>query len=146
MVLTSGSTIAPNTTINLSLTVTDANPVGHSGTDTETLTITVTEKPPLVNGGNTGTATQYDPSAADATGTLTYIDATLVKANPADGDYTATDGTYGTATVDATGAWTYNVDNTHASVAALASGATLTDTFTIAVPLAAAESKMRMSP
>ena len=133
VVLTSGSMIAAGT-ISLSLTVTDANPVGHSGTDTETLTITVTE---LVNGGTTGTAMQYDPSAADASGTLTYIDAALVKANPVAGDYTATDGTYGTATVDATGTWTYNVDNTHAMVKGLASGATLTDTFTISVPLAA---------
>ena len=135
VVLTSGETIAPST-ISLSLTVTDANPVGHSGTDTQTLTITVTEKPPLVNGGNTGMAMQYDPSAADATGTLTYIDSTLVKATPVAGDYTATDGTYGTATVDETGAWTYNVDNTNADVAALTSGGTLTDTFTISVPLA----------
>ena len=133
VVLKSGETIAAGT-ISLSLTVTDANPVGHSGTDTETLTITVTE---LVNGGTTGTAMQYDPSAADASGTLTYIDAALVKANPVAGDYTATDGTYGTATVDENGTWTYNVDNTHAMVKGLASGATLTDTFTISVPLAA---------
>ena len=133
VVLTSGSMIAAGT-ISLSLTVTDANPVGHSGTDTETLTITVTE---LVNGGTTGTAMQYDPSAADASGTLTYIDAALVKANPVAGDYTATGATYGTATVDESGAWTYNVDNTHAMVKGLASGATLTDTFTISVPLAA---------
>ena len=133
VVLKSGSTIAAGT-ISLSLKVTDANPVGHSGTDTETLTITVTE---LVNGGTTGTAMQYDPSAADASGTLTYIDAALVKANPVAGDYTATDGQYGTATVDASGTWTYNVDNTHAMVKGLASGATLTDTFTIGVPLAA---------
>ena len=133
VVLTSGETIAAGT-ISLSLTVTDANPVGHAGTDTETLTITVTE---LVNGGTTGTATQYDPSAADASGTLTYIDAAQVKANPVAGDYTATGTTYGTATVDASGTWTYNVDNTHAMVKGLASGATLTDTFTIGVPLAA---------
>ena len=133
VVLTSGETIAAGT-ISLSLTVTDANAVGHAGTDTETLTITVTE---LVNGGTTGTAMQYDPSAADASGTLTYIDAALVKANPVAGDYTAIGATYGTATVDATGTWTYNVDNTHAMVKGLASGATLTDTFTISVPLAA---------
>ena len=133
VVLKSGSTIAAGT-ISLSLKVTDANPVGHSGTDTETLTITVTE---LVNGGTTGTAMQYDPSAADASGTLTYIDAAQVKANPVAGDYTATDGQYGTATVDENGTWTYNVDNTHAMVKGLASGATLTDTFTIGVPLAA---------
>ena len=133
VVLKSGEMIAAGT-ISLSLTVTDANPVGHSGTDTETLTITVTE---LVNGGTTGTAMQYDPSAADASGTLTYIDAALVKANPVAGDYTATGATYGTATVDATGTWTYNVDNTNAMVKGLASGATLTDTFTISVPLAA---------
>ena len=133
VVLKSGETIAAGT-ISLSLKVTDANPVGHSGTDTETLTITVTE---LVNGGNAGTAMQYDPSAADASGTLTYIDAAQVKANPVAGDYTATGATYGTATVDATGTWTYNVDNTHAMVKGLASGATLTDTFTISVPLAA---------
>ena len=133
VVLIDGQEITAGT-ISLSLTVTDANPVGHSGTDTETLTITVTE---LVNGGTTGTAMQYDPSAADASGTLTYIDAALVKANPVAGDYTATGTTYGTATVDASGAWTYNVDNTHAMVKGLASGATLTDTFTISVPLAA---------
>ena len=133
VVLKSGETIAAGT-ISLSLKVTDANPVGHAGTDTQALTITVTE---LVNGGTTGTATQYDPSAADASGTLTYIDAALVKANPVAGDYTATGATYGTATVDATGTWTYNVDNTHAMVKGLASGATLTDTFTISVPLAA---------
>ena len=133
VVLKSGETIAAGT-ISLSLTVTDANPVGHAGTDTQALTITVTE---LVNGGNAGTAMQYDPSAADASGTLTYIDAAQVKANPVAGDYTATDGQYGTATVDASGTWTYNVDNTHAMVKGLASGATLTDTFTIGVPLAA---------
>ena len=133
VVLKSGETIAAGT-ISLSLEVTDANPVGHAGSDTQTLTITVTE---LVNGGTTGTAMQYDPSAADASGTLTYIDAALVKANPVAGDYTATDGQYGTATVDETGTWTYNVDNTHAMVKGLASGATLTDTFTISVPLAA---------
>ena len=133
VVLKSGETIAAGT-ISLSLKVTDANPVGHAGTDTQALTITVTE---LVNGGTTGTAMQYDPSAADASGTLTYIDAAQVKANPVAGDYTATGATYGTATVDATGTWTYNVDNTHAMVKGLASGATLTDTFTIGVPLAA---------
>ena len=133
VVLKSGETIAAGT-ISLSLKVTDANPVGHAGTDTQALTITVTE---LVNGGTTGTAMQYDPSAADASGTLTYIDAAQVKANPVAGDYTATGATYGTATVDENGAWTYNVDNTHAMVKALTTGATLTDTFTIGVPLAA---------
>ena len=133
VVLIDGQEITAGT-ISLSLTVTDANPVGHAGTDTETLTITVTE---LVNGGTTGTAMQYDPSAADASGTLTYIDAAQVKANPVAGDYTATGATYGTATVDASGTWTYNVDNTNAMVKGLASGATLTDTFTISVPLAA---------
>ena len=137
VVLTSGSTITDGESISLTLTVTDDNPVGHAGEATVTFTLTGVPKPPLVNGGNTGTATQYDPSAADATGTLTYIDANLVKATPVDGDYTATDGTYGTATVDATGAWTYNVDNTNTAVAALTSGNTLTDTFTIGVPLAA---------
>ena len=137
VVLTNGSTITDGESISLTLTVTDDNPVRHSGTDTATFTLTGVPKPPLVNGGTTGTATQYDPSAADASGTLTYTDAALVKATPADGDYTATDGTYGTATVDKAGAWTYNVNNTHADVKALASGATLTDTFTISVPLAA---------
>ena len=44
VVLTSGETIAAGT-ISLSLTVTDANPVGHPGTDTQALTITV-EAPP----------------------------------------------------------------------------------------------------
>ena len=53
VVLTSGSTIAAGT-ISLSLTVTDANPVGHTGTDTQTLTITVAamevqaESPPYI--------------------------------------------------------------------------------------------------
>ena len=45
VVLIDGQEITAGT-ISLSLTVTDANPVGHAGTDTETLTITVTE---LVN-------------------------------------------------------------------------------------------------
>ena len=140
VVLTSGSTIAPNTTISLSLTVTDANPVGHSGTDTETLTITVEAKPPFgATSGTTGTAMQYDPSAVDASGTLVLdaASAQQAKTNPAASEYTITDGQYGTATVDATGAWTYNVDNTNDAVKALASGATLTDTFTIGVPLSA---------
>ena len=133
VVLIDGQEITAGT-ISLSLKVTDANPVGHPGNDTETLTITVTE---LVNGGTTGTAMQYDPSAADASGTLTYIDAAQVKANPMADDYTATGATYGTATVDENGTWTYNVDNTHAMVKALTTGNTLTDTFTIGVPLAA---------
>ena len=139
VVLTSGETIAPST-ISLSLTVTDANPVGHSGTDTQTLTITVEPKPPFgAASGDSGTATQYDPAAVDASGTLVLdTDSTaLAKPDPVAGDYTITDGQYGTATVDETGAWTYNVDNTNAAVKALAAGATLTDTFTINVPLAA---------
>ena len=70
VVLTSGSTIAAGT-ISLSLTVTDANPVGHTGTDTQALTITV-EAPPEDITMNSPPYTQtrqeaeaYDPVGSD---------------------------------------------------------------------------------
>ena len=90
-----------------------------------------------VTGGTSGMADQYDASAVDATGTLMFGTASAAKVNDA-GTYTiVTDGTYGTAEV-VDGVWTYNVDNTNATIKALASGATQKDTFTIGVPLTAA--------
>ena len=90
-----------------------------------------------VTGGTSGMADQYDASAVDATGTLMFGTASGMMVNDA-GTYTiVTDGTYGTAEV-VDGVWTYNVDNTNATIKALASGATQKDTFTIGVPLTAA--------
>ena len=87
-----------------------------------------------VTGGTSGMADQYDASAVDATGTLMFGTASGMMVNAA-GTYTiVTDGTYGTAEV-VDGVWTYNVDNTNATIKALASGDTQTDTFTIGVPL-----------
>ena len=87
-----------------------------------------------VTGGTSGMADQYDASAVDATGTLMFGTASAAKVNDA-GTYTiVTDGTYGTAEV-VDGVWTYNVDNTNATIKALASGDTQKDTFTIGVPL-----------
>ena len=52
-----------------------------------------------VTGGTSGMADQYDASAVDATGTLTYDAESMAKVNAA-GTYTiVTDGTYGTAEV-----------------------------------------------
>ena len=90
-----------------------------------------------VTGGTSGTALQYDASAVDATGTLTYDadSADKVKETPAASDFTISGLEYGTVTIDASGTWFYNVNNTLAAVKALQAGSSLTDTFTIGVPL-----------
>ena len=90
-----------------------------------------------VTGGATGAADQYDASAVDDTGTLTFSPESAADVETA-GTYTiVSQGTYGTATVDG-GVWTYNVNNDHATIKGLDAGETQTDTFTIGVPLTAA--------
>ena len=108
--------------------------LGTAGVKVELANVVVSDF--NVTGGTSGMADQYDASAVDATGTLTYDTASMAKVNTA-GTYTiVTDGTYGTAEV-VDGVWTYNVDNTNAAVKALRASDTtpLEDTFVIGVPL-----------
>ena len=77
---------------------------------TGTSTGTVTEGSGLVIGGNLD----------DGSGNI-WADSWSISGAPA----------YGIATVDATGNWTYDLDDTNPVVAALNTGDTLTDTFTV---------------
>ncbi|MSP75358.1 MAG: hypothetical protein EXR12_04405 [Rhodospirillaceae bacterium] len=76
--------------------------------------------------------TVREDGAVEATGQLTAVDsdplATFTWSVVNGGD-----GTYGTLTIDATGKWTYVLDNSDASVQALAANEKASDTFTVVV-------------
>ena len=81
----------------------------------------------VIGGVDSGTVTE--DTALSVSNTLTISDADTGEANfvPATGLV----GTYGSLDIAANGAWTYNLDNTNASVQALAAGAMLMDTITV---------------
>ncbi|WP_395020534.1 VCBS domain-containing protein [Dongia sp.] len=99
------------------------------GSTTQELTITLHGDNDLasISGDKTGDATE--DSGAAATGTLTVIDPDNGEAHTqAANDVAAT---YGKWSVDADGNWSYAVDDGDATVNALKTGDTLTDTFTV---------------
>ena len=104
----------------------------EDGTDTETITITITgvNDSATIGGDNVGAVTEDGPLTD--TGTLTIGDADTGQAElvpiPAG---TAGANSYGTFEVLANGQWTYTLDNTDPVVQALAAGATLQDTILV---------------
>ena len=130
-------------TLNNANATVDALSEGESTTDTITvtaedgttkditITITGTNDAAVITGTTTGAVTE-DSTTTTATGNLDHTDVdntddtfTAVTAG------TASTGGYGTYEVTAAGAWTYTLDNSNATVTALAANATLDDTFTV---------------
>ena len=131
-------------TLNNANATIDALGLGQSATDTITVTaqddttkdVTITidgaNDAASISGVITGAVTE-DSVTTTATGTVTHTD---VDANNTDNVFTAATSTtsiggYGSYAVTTGGAWTYTLDNTNATVTALAAAATLDDTFAI---------------
>ncbi len=107
-------------------------------TATDTISVTVVNQPAVISGATTGAVTEAGGVANGSVGTPAAtgdLDATDAD-NPSDSwqavtTATASIGGYGTYTIDATGHWSYVLDNSSATVEALAAGATMSDTFTV---------------
>jgi VCBS repeat-containing protein len=103
-----------------------------------TVTITGTNDAAVISGTATGAVTEAGgaanatPGTPNATGTLTSTDVDgTANAFTAVTTATATTGGFGTYTMTSAGVWAYNLNNSNTTVQALATGATLTDTFTV---------------
>ncbi|MDP4549221.1 VCBS domain-containing protein, partial [Marinobacter sp. MDS2] len=97
-------------------------------TQTQTITITGTNDVAVI-GGDTTAAVSEDGIVSD-TGALTISDADSGEAVFVAQSSAASANGYGTVDLDSAGNWTYNLDNSNATVQALAEGQTLTDNFT----------------
>jgi len=99
------------------------------GTKTQVVTITITgtNDVPTITGTTTGGVLSHGTLTTGGTLTVTDVDTgeshTKVVSNQASA--------YGTWSVDGDGHWNYQVNSGNATVQALATGATLTDTFTV---------------
>ena len=102
-----------------------------SSTYTLTVDVTAVADATLFGGALTGAATE-DLTTAAIGGTLTASDADDA-ADAVITPQTDTAGTYGTFSIADTGIWSYTLDNTSAVTQTLASAATATDTFSVAV-------------
>ena len=119
---------------------TNALGAGQTGTDrftvtaadggsvTVTITVTGADDAAVIGGDLTGSAIEDDTSAQTATGTVTVSDPD----SPTTITTQTTNGTYGSLVLRADGTWTYTLDNTLPATNALAQGATVTDSFSIA--------------
>lgn len=112
-----------------SLTITTNEGDDGLRTDTDSITITVTETPAEIGGNLDGSVTE-NSDTTDVTGTLSIEDRDF-------GDdvfqaQTATEGTYGTFDLVEDGNnWTYTLDNTDPDTDALKEGQEVQDTFSI---------------
>src|SRR5260221_224261 len=99
------------------------------GTKTQVVTITITgtNDVPTITGTTTGGVLSHGTLTTSGTLTVTDVDTgeshTQIVSNQTS--------TYGNWSVDSDGHWSYQVNSSDATVQALASGATLTDTFTV---------------
>ncbi|MFL2493822.1 MAG: beta strand repeat-containing protein, partial [Candidatus Thalassarchaeum sp.] len=101
------------------------------GSDTMTVTITITgaNDAATIGGTTTGTA-QEDTS--DGSGTLTVTDVDTNQASfTAVSSATDSISGYGTYTITTAGVWAYTLDDSDSAVQALAAGASMTDTFSV---------------
>ena len=121
-------------------TLSDTFTVSTADGTTQTVTVTITgaNDAAIVSGTTTGAVTEAGgvangtPGTPTATGTLTSTDvdgtANLFTATTAGA---ASAGGYGTYGMNTAGVWTYTLNNSNATVQALAAAATLNDTFTV---------------
>ncbi|PIT76791.1 S-layer family protein, partial [Limnohabitans sp. JirII-31] len=113
-------------------TYSDTATVSAADGTTQVLTVTMTgtNDAAVISGTTSGTVTE-DSATTTASGTLTSTDvdgtANLFVAQTS----VAGDSGYGTYTMTAGGVWTYTIDNNNATVNALNTGQTLSDTFTV---------------
>lgn len=114
----------------LTMTTNDGGNTGSGGakTDSDSVTITVTENDAVIGGVNTGSVTEDDANNI-VTGALTVTD-------PDNGDevfqaQTDTEGTYGSFTLTTDGNWSYTLDNVDPDTDALKEGQVEEDTFTV---------------
>ncbi|MEM6595556.1 MAG: VCBS domain-containing protein, partial [Pseudomonadota bacterium] len=108
-----------------SFTVTTAD--GTSST--VVITINGVTDAAVIGGDQAGAVTEDDAATLTDSGTLTVSDTDTGEANYI--AQAATAGTYGTFDLATNGVWSYSADNSQAAIQALASGATLTDSFTV---------------
>ena len=93
------------------------------------ITVTGSDDAAVIGGTATGSVTEDDADAAQASGTLTVSDPDAGEA--AFTGQTDVEGTYGTFALEAEGAWAYTLDNEDLDTDALAAGQTGTDRFTV---------------
>jgi VCBS repeat-containing protein len=96
------------------------------------ITIAGADDSTVITGTSTGTVVEAGAAGAgtpNVAGSLAAADSSGAVAFNAVS--AASSGGYGTYTVDAAGDWTYSLDNANASVQALLTGQSLTDTFTV---------------
>jgi VCBS repeat-containing protein len=98
-------------------------------TQAVTVTIAGTNDAAVITGTATGSVTE-DAAPGTVTGALAVTDTDAGEA--AFVAQTGTAGSYGSFAIDAAGAWSYTLDNANPAVQALATGASLTETFTVA--------------
>jgi VCBS repeat-containing protein len=118
-------------TDNFTYTVDD----GKGGTDTATVTVTITgvNDAPVISGDTTGSVIEAagdEPGTPTLTGTLVAADVDNGDGFNAVSDQSSASG-YGTYSIGEDGAWTYMLDNDNEAVDALGAGETLTDSFTV---------------
>jgi len=116
-------------TDSITVTVDD----GHGGKATQVITITVTgaNDAPTISGASTGAVTEDAPQSS-VSGQLSKLDVDATDTHT----WSVSNGgkgTYGSFVVDATGKWTYSLNNSDATVQALAEGQKVTDTITVTV-------------
>ncbi len=125
--------------LNVGDTLTDSFTVATVGGATQLVTVTIhgADDAAVISGATTGDVVEAGgvgsgiPGVPTTTGNL---DTTDVDSPPDDWTPVATptagDNGFGTYSLTAAGVWTYTLDNSNATVQALGTGATLTDTFT----------------
>ena len=113
-------------------TVTITDDDGNTEAQIISLTINpVNDAPTITSNTAAATGAITEDNATTATGTIIAADVDMGDAPTY--SVGANDGTYGTLTLGTAGAWTYTIDNTNATVQALAQGVTLTDTVAVTV-------------
>ena len=119
--------LAAGQTANESFTV--AINDGNGGVVEQGITVTVTGANDVaaIAGTATGAVTEDGLGAASGALTVADVDAGENEFQP----QINTSGTYGNFSIDAAGAWSYNLNNAAANVQALATGQSVTDSFTV---------------
>ena len=136
---TSHNPTATSATRTINWQVDDGQVANHaSNVGTSTINVTAVNDPAVISGTTTGAVVEASGVANAIAGTPT-VSGTITSAD-ADGTTnlftavtagTASTGGKGTYAMTTAGVWTYTVDNTNATVQALAAGASTTDTFTV---------------
>ena len=118
--LVTGSTLTDSLTVQS---------VDRSDSETITVTINGASYPASISGTSTGSVTE--DGVPTASGSLSVSDADSGQSVFAPVEASALIGSYGTWSFSSSGAWSYLLNNDNASVEALVTGSTLTDSLTV---------------